>query len=421
MLECVKAVMWAILTVVMVFLSLRFTFLLRALQFNFVNIFRALSFKVDYGITPIKTLFLTLAGRIGVGSIAGVALAIYVGGAGCIFWMWVIALLSSILAYVETFLAVRFKDRVNNIGGPSFYLKRISVILAFCYSFLVIVAYLFGFIPIQANTIVRSLGDGVNEWFVGFLLALVTFLVVRGGISKISSFVSGLVPFMMVLYVLMTLVVLFLNFSKIPSIISLIFSSAFSFKPFISSFIPMVLTGFSRAIFSNESGIGLGGIASSASCCNDGRVSGYIQVLGVYITSIIICTATAFMILAYDYSSLSLVNPNGIELTLAAFCHHFGVCGKFLLVLCILMFSFSTILTGHYYCESSMRFLMEFNVSFIFVILTPLSVFFGSIMSSSLIWCVIDILVAILAFINLYGLFRLSSLVVDYHKNCDRI
>lgn len=419
MLESVKAVLWAILTVVMVVLSLRFTFLLRAPQFNFGKIFRSLSFSGYSGITPLKTLFLTLAGRIGVGSIAGVALAIYIGGAGCIFWMWVIALLSSSLAYVETFLAVRFKDRESNVGGPSFYLKRISVCLAFVYSFLVIVSYLFGFIPIQANTIVRSLGDGVNEVGVGLLLALVTFLVVRGGISKISSFVSKLVPFMMILYVLMTLVVLLFNFSKVPSIISLIFSSAFSFKPFISSFIPMVLTGASRAIFSNESGIGLGGIAASASCCNDGRVSGYIQVLGVYITSIVICTATAFMILVYDYGSLSFTSPNGIEITLAAFCHHFGGLGKFLLVLCILMFSFSTILTGHYYCEASMRFLTKFRVPF--AILTPLSVFFGSVMSSSVIWCVIDILVAFLAFINLYGLYRLSALVVDYHKKCDRI
>ena len=182
----------------------------------------------------------------------------------------------------------------------------------------------------------------------------------------------------------------------------------------------VMLVGVQRGIFSNESGIGLGAIAACASNSKNGARSGYIQVLGVYITTIIICTATALMILTAGYD-LNLTNPNGIELTSYAFNLHFGSLGNILLIICILLFSFSTILTGYYYCESNLNFLFKKVKLTPLKIFTAASVFLGAILSPTIIWQFIDILVAILAIINIYVLYKLAPEVKQYHQKCDRI
>ena len=219
----------------------------------------------------------------------------------------------------------------------------------------------------------------------------------------------------------MALFVIIANFEKFPEVIKLIVTSAFNLKPFLSGFLVTMLIGVQRGIFSNESGIGLGAIAASSSNSDNGNKSGYIQVLGIYITTILICTATAFMILIFDYKDVFIDNPNGIELTNLAFNYHFGNIGNILLVLCILLFSFSTILTGYYYCESSLKFLSKkINISFLKVIV-PLSVLSGTITSPSIIWQIVDILVAILAIINIYTMYKLKEEIVKYHQKYDRI
>lgn len=219
----------------------------------------------------------------------------------------------------------------------------------------------------------------------------------------------------------MALFVIIINIEKFPQVLSQIIQEAFQIKPFLTSFIPVILIGVQRAIFSNESGIGLGAIAASASNSINGSKSGYIQVLGVYITTILICTATAFMILIFDYKSVTLTNPNGIELTSLAFNYHFGSLGTILLVACILMFSFSTVLTGYYYCQSSLKFLSKNINTKCLLIITPLSVVLGAITSPTTIWTLVDILVAILAIINIYSIFKLKEEIMLYYKKYDRI
>ncbi|MCI9084072.1 MAG: alanine:cation symporter family protein [Bacilli bacterium] len=423
MIETLKDIMWAIVTVLIIVTGIQFSIKLRFPQLKINKIINSLKNTDKQGISPIKTLFLTLAGRIGVGSIAGVALAIYIGGPGTIFWMWVIAIISGVLAYTETLLSIKYKDIKNNIGGPSHYIKKglNKKTLAITYSIIVIVAYLIGFIPIQSNTIVKSLDmiEPISHIIIGIILSIISLIVIKGGINKISKVTDKLVPLMTILYISMALFVVITNIEKFPTIIQKIITEAFNLKPFFSGFIVVVLIGVQRAIFSNESGIGLGGIAASASNSTDGTKSGYIQVLGIYITTIIICTATAFMILIFDYQNIIINNPNGIELTSMAFNHHFGSIGNTLLVLCILLFSFSTILTGYYYCESSLKFISKQINTKALKTLTPLSVLLGTITSPTTIWALVDILVAILALINIYAMVKLKDEIITYHNKKD--
>ena len=425
MLETIKSIMWAIVTALILLSGLYFSKELHFPQLKINKIFKNLKKNNNKGITPIKTLFLTLAGRIGVGSIAGVALAIYLGGPGTIFWMWVVAIISGALAYIETMLAIKYKDKKQNIGGPSYYIKKglKNKPLAIIYSLIIIVSYLIGFIPIQSNTVAKSIDmiNPTNHLIIGLIIAFISFVIIKDGINKISKVTSKLVPFMTLIYISMALFVIIINIEKFPQVLSQIIQEAFQIKPFLTSFIPVILIGVQRAIFSNESGIGLGAIAASASNSINGSKSGYIQVLGVYITTILICTATAFMILIFDYKSVTLTNPNGIELTSLAFNYHFGSLGTILLVACILMFSFSTVLTGYYYCQSSLKFLSKNINTKCLLIITPLSVVLGAITSPTTIWTLVDILVAILAIINIYSIFKLKEEIMLYYKKYDRI
>ncbi len=424
MIENIKDIMWAGVTVLIIITGIKFSIKLHFPQLKINKIIKSLKNTDKKGISPVKTLFLTLAGRIGVGSIAGVALAIYIGGPGTIFWMWIIAIISGVLAYTETLLSIKYKDIKNNIGGPSHYIKKglNKKTLAIIYSSIVIIAYLIGFIPIQSNTIVKSIDmiEQVSHITIGIILAIISFIVIKGGINKISKVTDKLVPLMTILYISMALFVVITNIEKFPQIINQIITEAFNLKPFFSGFIVVVLIGVQRAIFSNESGIGLGGIAASASNSTDGTKSGYIQVLGIYITTIVICTATAFMILIFDYQNIIINNPNGIELTSMAFNHHFGSIGNTLLVLCILLFSFSTILTGYYYCESSLKFISKKINTNKLKLLTPLSVLLGTITSPTTIWALVDILVAILALINIYAMVKLKDEIVSYHNKKEK-
>lgn len=424
MLEIINAVLWAVATALINLSGIYFGRKLSFPQFNFKKIFKSLLKSNHKGVTPIKTLFLTLAGRIGVGSIAGVALAIYVGGPGTIFWMWIIALISAVLAYCETLMAIKYKRVINNqnIGGPFYYIKDgvKNKYLAVLYAFIIIVAYLFGFIPIQANTITKSIGSNNNYIFIGLVLAFITYKIIKGGISKIIKVTDKIVPVMTLFYVGLVLYVIFTNLNSFVDIFLLIINDAFKLKPFFTGFLLTIIIGIERGIFSNESGLGIGAIATSASSESSGVKIGYIQVLGVYITTIVICTATAFMILMFNYSTLNIASPNGIEVTKAAFNFHFGSLGSMFLVICILMFAFSTILTGFYYCQSSLSFLKDKADLYMITVLTPISVFIGSVTSPTIIWNLIDILVAVLTFINIYALLCLKNEIIEYHRQYDR-
>ena len=414
-LSTINDYVWIVTTIILVLIGLYLTFKLKGIQFDFKNMFKSLKKdkREKHGLSPFRTLMLALAGRIGVGSISGVALAIYVGGPGTIFWIWVIALISAPLAYSESYLGVKYKEKdgTNYIGGPAYYLKKAlhKPKLGIIYAILIIVCYVFGYMSVQSNTIMKATYSLINikPYIIGLVLSLVSGIIIFGGIKKISDATSKIVPFMSIIYIILALFIIFKNVSLVPNMFRIVFKSAFNFKSFSSGFLATLLMGVQRGLFSNEAGIGTGSIAAASGSSNNPRNSGLLQMIGVYITSLFICTATAIIILISSYKNLNLVDVNGIEIASYAFNYHLHNIGSIILTISIFLFAFSTILTGYYYGESSLKFLTNNKKVTILKILSIIIIFLGTVLSPTLLWKFTDLMVALLAIINIYAIIKM--------------
>lgn len=424
MLNLINKVCWAIATVFLVFSGLYFTFKLKGVQFKFKKMLKSLFEKQEKSeIKPYQTLMMVLAGRIGVGSIAGVALAIYLGGIGSIFWMWMIAFIGASNCFAETVLGILYKEKdEKNIykGGPSYYIKNglNNKKLGAAYAFLVIFSYVGGFLSIQSNTITKSINQIVNisPIMVGIIIGIFTSLIIFGGIKRIASTASKIVPFMTIGYIIIAIYICIVNIDVIPKIFLNIIKDAFNLKPFISGFLGTMVIGIQRGIFSNEAGLGTGAIASSTVTTNNASTQGYLQMIGVYITTMLICTSTAVIILTSPYQSLVLSDVNGIEITQAAFTYHLGNVGNYLIFISIILFSFTTILTGYYDGEASLKyFFKEIKKRYLLYLklATIIILFLGCMISSTTLWTFVDILVALEAIINIYALIMLRKDIIE--------
>ena len=434
MLESVNKLIWGLAIAVLLFSGIYFSILCHFPQFKLNMIFSSLTLKkdTDNSISSFDSLMMVLAGRIGVGSLAGTALAIFYGGAGSIFWMSIITIIGAIHTYAETILGNIYKEKdFKNIykGGPMYYIKNglNNPKLGLVYAILILIAYVGGFIGIQANTINKSLNNifYIPSVLVGIIIVIFTGIVIFGGIERISKITSKLVPIMTLFYVFVTFTILITNYDKIPVIFKTILVEAFNFKSFVGGFIPTFIIGIQRGLFAIEAGLGTGSIASSVSDEKDSIKLGFIQVLGVYITMFLICTTTAFVILSTNYMNSKFIDINGIELTQTAFNYYLGNFGNYFIFICILLFSFSTILTGYYYGESSLKYILKKVTKsslFILKIVTLLVIFIGTIMSPTLLWKIVDILVALLAIINVYSMYSLkSSFIYNKKANCGKM
>lgn len=413
--------LWAIASALIIISGIYFTLKLKFIQLNIKNIVSS-TFKKNKdtkGISPLSTLMLTLAGKIGVGSIAGVALAIYIGGPGTIFWMWVMALISASNTFAETYIGILYKEKdEGNIykGGPSYYIKNglnKKNLAIFC-AILIIICYLVGFIPIQANTITKSINEimTINPIIIGLILCSISSFIIFGGIEKISNASNKIVPVMTFLYLLVASIIIIKNIAIIPNILLTILKSAFDFKPFFTGFMATLIIGIQRGIFANESGLGTGSIASSTTSDNNPVKTGYVQMLGIYVTTLLICTSTALIVMTSNYNMIDFTDINGIEITQYAFTYHLGNIGNVIIFISILFFAFSTILTGYYYIESNLKFFkpkINHQQLIIVKIITIIFLFVGCIVSSTSLWDIVDCLVAMLAIINIYTLLKLRN------------
>lgn len=422
-------ILWIGVILLMLIISIYFSFKLKFAQFNFKQMFKNV-IKNDgtSTVSPFASLMLTLAGRIGVGSISGVALALYIGGSGAIFWLWIMAFIGAINTFAETVLASKYNEKDGDayVGGPSYYIEKglNNRKLGVVYSFLIIICYVCLFLGIQSNTITKSLvslnifnNSSFLPILTGIILSVMTGAIIFGGIKRITNFVNKFVPIMGIFYMVLAFYVIINNFSLIPGIFSNIMENAFSLKAGLGGLIgTVILIGVKRSIFSSEAGIGTGAIASSVTKQSKNASLGYVQMLGIYITSLIICTATALIILIGPSFS-NILDPNGIEFALSAFNYHFGSTGQICLFLCVSMFSFSTILTGYYYGDASFRHIFK-NSRFRFIMkfVTIIVVFLGCVLSSTFLWSLVDLFVSFLAFINLYAIFRLRDDVYEEYR-----
>lgn len=422
--EKINSIIWSISTVMLVLSGLYFAFKLDFLHLKLRKLFKVLK-KNDKdlsGISPISSLMVSLGACIGVGSLAGIALSIYKGGVGTIFWILLSCIIVAPNSLVENTLAVVYHEKSGKdyLGGPAYYIKKGlgKKKLSYLYASLIIITYIFGFLTIQSNTIAKSLTTIFNipNIIIGVIVGLLSFLIIFKGIKGISKFSNIFIPAMSLIYLLMALLVVIKNISLLPSLIINIITSAFNFKALGWGMFSVIIIGVQRGIFSNEAGLGTASIASGSSNTKDAIKQGMISTLGVYFVTFVVCLGTALIILTSNYNPINYVDVNGIEITRDALSYHLGIVGDILLYICIIAFSFSTIVSGYYYGESNLKFIFK-NISPTYIlglkIITCFLLVLGSFISPTFLWNLVDILAGILAIINIYAIFSLRRDIIE--------
>ena len=416
-------ILWTFAIFLLFFGGVYYSVILKFPQFQLKKMLKGLLLSTDGGISVFKSLSMSLAARIGVGSLSGVALAIYYGGPGAIFWIWVTGIITSVNTFVESYLGYKYQERDNESfkGGPAFYILKglKSKSLSRIYAVIVIFTYVIGFIGIQSNTIAVC----INQYYkipyiiVGFALVIIVALSISKGISQISNITSKLVPIFGIVYIFIIFFVLVKNINIIPTILINIVGSAFNIKAINGGFLSAMIIGIQRGVFITESGLGTGSIASSCTHSKDKMLLSFSQIVGIYFTVFIICTSTAILILTSNYNINDFHNINGIELTHYAFFYHMDYFGVLLLILSVITFAYSTIIAGYYYGESNIKFLFKKNHPIGYLKgLTIIVIFMGCILKPTLLWDLVDILIALLAIINMYSIIRLSRGVKQDYK-----
>ena len=377
-----------------------------------------------HGITPFQAFVTGLASRVGVGNIAGVAIAIHLGGPGAVFWMWLTAIIGMSSAFAESSLAQLFKIRDHKNGhfrgGPAYYIRQglgqnwmavlFSVSLIFCFGLV--------YNAVQSNTIAVA-AKGSWSWdrdAVGVALVILSAPIIFGGIRRVSRIAEGLVPIMAVLYLLMALYVMAMNISAVPAVFGQIFGNAFRFDAagggLLGGLISQtMLNGIKRGLYSNEAGQGSAPNAAAAADVKHPVSQGMIQMLGVFVDTMIVCSCTAFIVLMSDlpadYSGLS-----GVQLTQAAIVSHVGGWGADFLAVVLFMFAFSTIIGNYAYAESNVKFIKShWLILSLFRMGVLGMVYFGAVNSVPLVWDMADMAMGTMAWINLIAILLLSPLV----------
>ena len=423
MLKIIDSILWAIATILMVYSGVYFTYKLKFVQFNFKEMFKNIIKKEDNSISPFESLMMVLGGRIGVGSIAGIALAIYLGGIGSIFWMWLIGFISAANSFSETTLGVKYQEKDKNLykGGPSYYIKNglNNKKLGRFYALIIVISQVFGFLSIQANTITNSIN--INPIISGLIITLVSFIIINKSTKQLFKISSKLVPIMTLIYIIASIFIIICNIDQIPNLLKSIISEAFNFKSLGFGVLSSFIVGIQRGIFSNEAGLGTGAIAASTVKTAFPVSQGYVQILGIYITTFLICTATALVILTSNINFLGN-NLNGIEITQNAFIYHLGNVGNVIVIISIVLFAFSTILAGFYDAESNLKYLT--NKTSYLKLIVCFVLFISSIIPAKTIWEIVNILTALLAITNIYALIKLKKDIIfelRRYKECGKM
>ena len=388
--------------------------------------------KENGSVSAFQAVTTALAGTIGTGSIAGVATALVLGGPGAVFWMWISALLGMVTKYSEIVLALKFREKSAegaNLGGPMYYIKNGLGIkwLAALFAAFAMIACIGTGNATQSNSISGALDMNfdIAPWITGIVLTVIVGVVIIGGVKRIASVNEKLVPIMAVFFILASVFALVFNASKIPHAFALIFKEAFNFKSAFGGaagygILSAIRYGVGRGVFSNEAGLGSAPIAHSASSTKDPVNQGRWGVFEVFITTIIICTMSAIVILTstvYTDAFSAGVAPtvSGAALSSAAFEEALPHVGGIGIAFSTVFFALSTILGWAYYGEVSVGYLFRSHAKTaigIYRIIYVLFVFVGAIAEINTVWLIADCFNALMAVPNLVALIGLSGLVV---------
>lgn len=426
--------LWGYIVITMlVGCALYFTLRLRGMQFRMLgemaNLF--LHSTSDKGqadkqgakhINSFQAFAVSLSSRVGTGNLAGVASAIFVGGPGAVFWMWVMALFGSATAFVEATLAQLYKRRGDDsfYGGPAYYMthglhrKWMGILFA------VLITITFGMANqvVQSNMICDALADtlSIEKFWVGITMTVFTLLIVFGGIQRISRFSAIVVPVMAVGYILLSLYILIINISHVPAMIALIIKSAFGLQAAGGGMVGVaVMQGVKRGLFSNEAGEGSAPNAAATASISHPVKQGLLQSLGVFTDTLIICSCTAFIILL---SGLYDGGQDGILLTSAAIQSEVGRAGGVFLTIAIFLFAYSTIVANYFYGETNIRFITKKRWPIqAFRLFTGVTVMAGALVSLQTAWSLVDIAMGTMTIVNLVAILSLSPKAFALFRN----
>ena len=377
----------------------------------------------EKSISSFQALMVSTASRVGTGNIVGVSTAIAIGGPGSVFWMWVVAILGAASAFIESTLAQIYKKRDDDgtsYGGPAYYIENglKNKTIGMIFAIILILTYMVGFNMLAAYNVSSSFSTydfwnpTVTPIILGVILAALTALSIFGGGKKLSEITAYLVPIMSVAYIIIALFVIIKNITLVPSMFASIFKNAFDFKAIFGGFTgSCMMMGLKRGLYSNEAGIGSAPNAAAAADTSHPAKQGLVQMMSVYLDTIIICSATAFMLLA------SGITPTpemaGAPYNVAALRNNLGNFGQYFFSFALFLFGFTTLIGNYFYAEANLNYVVGKKASkttlTVFRIVAVLIVLFGPRLDFGVAWDTADVLMALMAIINIPAIFMLKE------------
>ncbi|MFR5557501.1 MAG: alanine/glycine:cation symporter family protein [Coprococcus sp.] len=364
-------------------------------------------------VSSFQALMISTASRVGTGNIAGIATAIVAGGPGAVFWMWVMAIVGGASAFVESTLAqvYKVKDGKEFRGGPSYYIERAlgKRWLGVLFSILLIACFAYGFNGLQTYNMSSALeyyipnySDTILPAVVGLLIAAATAFVIFGGVHRIGFISSVIVPIMAGIYILMGIFITLTNLNRVPEMFSLIFDGAFDFRAIFGGFAgSTVLIGIKRGLFSNEAGMGSAPNASATATVSHPVKQGMVQVLSVFIDTLMICTTTAFILLLSGVTGVP-EKLDGIPYVQAAISANVGSLGIHFITFSIFAFAFTSLIGNYYYAESNILFIKNNRILLnVFRITCLIAIFLGAQADFSTVWNLADVLMGFMVIENI--------------------
>ncbi|OFI06728.1 amino-acid carrier protein AlsT [Clostridium acetireducens DSM 10703] len=428
-------ILWSyVLIAVLILAGIYFTIKSGFVQFRCIGeMFRLLgegasnsNLEKEKPVSSFQAFCMSTASRVGTGNLAGVAIAITLGGPGAVFWMWMLALIGSASGFVESTLAqiYKIKDKHGYRGGPAYYMEKAlhKRWLGVIFSILITISFGLVFNSVQANTISFAFEEafGMSRFTVGIILAVATGIIIFGGVKRIANATSIIVPVMAVAYVILALFITIKNITAVPQVLSLIFKNAFGINQAVGGAMgTAMLMGIKRGLFSNEAGMGSAPNAAATADVTHPVKQGFIQALGVFTDTILICSCTAFIVLLSGvYTNTNL---EGIKVTQAALTTQVGSWGNIFIAVAIFLFAFSSLIGNYYYGETNIEFMSKNKIWLIlYRVAVCFMIFFGCIAKIQLVWDMADLFMGSMALINLVAIFKLNGIAFaalkDYLK-----
>lgn len=428
-----------ILVILLVGVGIYFTIRTRGVQFRLlgdgIKSMMKKTEKTENGekkVSSFQALMISTASRVGTGNIAGIATAIAAGGPGAVLWMWLMALIGGASAFIESTLAqiYKIKEGGQYRGGPSYYMERAlgKRWMGILFSILLIICFAYGFNGLQSYNMSSALEYYIADYsntiwpmVLGTVLAVATGLVIWGGAHRIGFISSVIVPVMAIIYILLGLVTMVLNIKELPEMFAIIIENAFDVKAIMGGFAgSAVVIGIKRGLFSNEAGMGSAPNASASADVDHPVKQGLVQIISVFIDTILICSSTAIMLLVSGVEGKS-GTLDGIPYVQAAISSNVGEWGIHFITFSIFAFAFSSLIGNYFYAESNILFIKNSKVLLnIFRVTCVVAIFLGAQADFSLVWNLADITMGLMAIVNIIAIFLLGKIAIKCLKNYEK-